>query len=107
MTNRMRGWHINGERKLTPRQIRQVEARLGPRLQAAGYAPSGLPSLRISQAELLGMRLHNTVITKSRLVRRYGLRNVLQRNLARMFSLQKLEASAQGRMDQITIRYLK
>jgi len=53
------------------------------------------------------MRLHNTVITKSRLVRRYGLRNVLQRNLARMFSLQKLEARAQGRMDQITIRYLK
>lgn len=46
-------------------------------------------------------------MTKSRLVRRYGLTNVLQRKLARMFGLQQLEARAQGRMDQITLRYLK
>jgi len=95
------------KRKLTPRELRQVEARLGPRLQAAGYAPSGLPPLRISQAELLWLRLHNTALTKRHLIRRYGLTNVLQRKLARMFGLQQLEARAQGRMDQITLRYLK
>jgi len=93
--------------KLASREIRQIEARLGPRLRASGYEPSGLPPLRISFAERLWLRARNAVSTKGRLVRRYGLRNVVQRKVARMFGLSGLEAKAQSRMDHITLRYLK
>ena len=95
------------KRKLTPRQIRQVEARLGPRLQRTGYAPSGLPPLRVSSTERLWLRVQNTLATRSHRIRRYGLRNVLQHKLARMFGLRQLEAGAQSRMDRITLRHLK
>jgi hypothetical protein len=93
--------------KLTRHQIRQVEARLGPRLQAAGYAPSGLPPLRVSSAERFWLHTQNLLSTKSRLIRRYGLGNVLQRKFARMFGLRQMEAGAQSRMDRITLRHLK
>jgi hypothetical protein len=79
----------------------------GWRLAAVGYTPSGLPPLHMSSVERLWLRAQNTISTKSRLVRRYGMGNVLQRKLARMFRLHRLEAKAQTRMDQITLRYLK
>lgn len=95
------------QRKLGPREIRRVEARLGERLHASGYAPSGLPLLRLSSAERLWLGLQNWVTTKSRLIRRYGLVNVLERKLARLAGLSTLEARAQARIDEITARYLK
>ena len=95
------------KRKLTPRQIRQVEARLRPRLQRTGYVPSGLPPLRVHGRAALAAKFRTTLATKSHRIRRYGLRNVLQHKLARVFGLRQLEASAQSRMDQITLRYLK
>lgn len=95
------------KRKLSPRDVRRVEARLGPRLAAAGYAPSGLPPLRLSRAERAWLQAQNFVSTKSRLVLRYGLGNVLQRKFARLVGLHKMEAEAQQRMDDITRRLLK
>jgi len=94
-------------RKLAPRQIRQVEARLGPRLAAAGYAPSGLAPLRLSAPERLWLRAQNAAATRLHRIRRYGAPTILQRKLARILGLQSLEARAQARMDRITIRHLK
>jgi hypothetical protein len=95
------------KRKLTERDIRRVESRLGPRLEVAGYTPSGLPPLRLSPVERLWLRVQNFVSTKGRLINRYGLWNMLQRKVARMTGLRRMEAQAQARIDQITLRYLK
>ena len=95
---------LSVEAKLTPRQIRQVEARLGPRLQAAGYAPSGLPPLRVSSTERFGCAVQNTLVDQEPPDPALRLRNVLRHKLARLFGLRQMEASAQSRMDRITLR---
>jgi hypothetical protein len=95
------------KRKLTDRDIRRVEARLGRRLQVTGYTPSGLPQLHVSMIERLWLRMQNYASVKRRLINRYGLWNVLQRKVARMIGLRHMEAKASARICRITLEHLK
>jgi hypothetical protein len=53
------------------------------------------------------LAVQNFLSTKSRLISRYGLRNVLQRKLAGMLGLRQIETQAQARIDHITRKNLR
>ena len=55
------------------REIRTIEGRLGKSLVDAGYAPSGLPPMRMTAARLLLLRLDHRLRRMRASQRRYGL----------------------------------
>lgn len=93
-------------RKLGPRDIRLVEARLGPVLAAKGYAPSGQPPLAVTPPLRVWLGLQSAAGRWRHLLGRYGLLPV-QRGIGRRLGLKRLEWAAQARMDEIVTRTLR
>lgn len=50
------------KQKLSDREVRLVETRIGTMLGDRGYELSGLPSLKISPQQALALRLHNYLL---------------------------------------------
>lgn len=59
-------------RKSTPVEIAEVEARIGPRLGALGYAPSGYAPARLSLWRLFRLSVRDRLVRARFGVRRYG-----------------------------------
>lgn len=95
------------KRKLSPQEIGLIEARLGDRLAAHGYVPSGHPPAQPGPLELARLVVQNRAATLRFAARRHGWPTVLQHRLAGRAGLRGLRAAAQARIDANDIRHLK
>ncbi len=94
-------------RKMSPRELSLVEARLGPLLAETGYAPSGQPQITISATQRLALDLHSAYGRWRHLIGRYGLLPI-QRGLGRRLGMKSVEQTAQRKIDALmTEHYLK
>ncbi|MCE9659303.1 MAG: sulfotransferase [Burkholderiales bacterium] len=92
-------------------EVRQVEARLGPRLLAAGHAPSGLPPLRLSPLGRVALQLGHRIGRMRSSQKRYGLllwaAASLARRLAPLEGFRAPRRRARAAMDAIDETRLK
>ncbi len=70
-------------RTCTNDQVRIIEARVGPRLEAAGYAPSGLPPLNVTSFHRNWFAVHSRVAKIPRRIRNLGLKLYLREKWAK------------------------
>lgn len=94
-------------RKQTPREVGLVEAKIGPMLTQAGYAPSGHPPLHPGALDRLGLWLQDRRATWAWRIRRYGLRDPVLVKIASLLGIASIGQAARRRMDAIQIRHLK
>ena len=94
-------------RKQSPRELGLVEARLGPLLEARGYAPSGHPQITPNAFERLGLLLEDKKGVWQTRIRRYGLVDPLVLAIGRRLSLGGLVRRTKRRIDDKTIAFLK
>ncbi len=89
------------------REIREMESRLGPDLEDAGYPPSGLPRLGLGPLDELRLRLDDR-LGKIRLARRrYGTLPWFAAVIGRRLPYKALRRRAQLRIDEIRRPHLK
>jgi len=88
------------------RDVREVEAALGPLLQDAGYEPSGLPPLRLGALRLLALTIEHRHGRMRFGQRRYGLGLWLGDAIARRLPLRPLRRHFQRKVDRINERHL-
>lgn len=88
-------------------EVQLTEARLGPALEAAGYAPSGYPALSMGPVARARLALSNRIDNFALSVRRYGLRDAIQSRVARYLGLRQALYDARARMDRVDIARLK
>lgn len=89
------------------KDVRQVEARVGPALAEAGYAPSGLPPLHVGALRRLALRMDARVGRMRFAQRRHGFGLWMATVLTRRLPVPAWQNLAQRRVDEITLRHLK
>ena len=94
-------------KKLTEREIRQVEARIGDRLVAKGYEKSGLPKLDVSARERTWLRAQDWRLRKAFAIRRFGWRLVLTTAIARRLPFRGMKRRALLAMNAIEKEHLQ
>ena len=94
-------------KRFSNRDIRLVESRIAPLLEARGYVLSGLPAMRISPLKRVYLYLHNKTGKFSRRTNEYGLGLVLADMLSRRIRLASLQQAVQKRMQIISVRGMK
>lgn len=95
------------KRKLSPREVGLVEARIGGMLTARGYSPSAHPAVIPGLGLALHLNLQNRAHVWRHRITRYGLRDTLLVALARRTGLRGLGHSAQARINEKHVKYLK
>ena len=95
------------KRKLSPREIQLVEARVGKMLEEKGYELSKLPSLKISPAVKQRMRLHNRWSVIKGRINTYGFPLVFSGYLSRRLGLKQWEKNIQLKCNVIDSTRLK
>lgn len=96
------------KRKLSPHEVRLVEARAGEMLERRGYALSGRPPLRLTPLAVLSLRLQDfwAVRVRNR-VARYGPLLFGADLFARRLGLHRLHERVRLRINQIDMAYIK
>jgi hypothetical protein len=89
------------------KDVRQVEAQVGPALAEAGYAPSGLPPLQVGPLRRLALRTDARLGRMRFAQRRHGFGLWLAGVVARRLPVPAWQARTQRRVDEINLRYLK
>jgi hypothetical protein len=89
------------------REVREVEARVGPRLAESGYAPSGLPPLRIGRFRELALRVGDRWGRARFAWRRIGPGLWAAAVVSRRLPFLRLRERVQLRIDAIQLRHLK
>ncbi|HUG23768.1 sulfotransferase family protein [Piscinibacter sp.] len=89
------------------RDVRQIEAVLGPLLREAGHEPSGLPPLRVGIWDSLALTLEHRHRRIKFAQQRYGLGLWLGDAIARRLPVRPLRHHFQRKLDKINERYLK
>ena len=92
---------------LQEREIQQIETLIWDRLQARGYAPSGLPRLRVSRITRGIERFGSRIKLLRRRCRDYGARLVLSEVLFRRLRIKRWHARTRRRIDEIINSRLK
>lgn len=95
------------KRKQTPEEIGLVEARVGPLLEAAGYAPSGHAQITPDGMQKLRLKLADRKSIWAERIRRFGLVDPLIVAVTRKLGVSGLGNRAQRRMDDKILQYLK
>lgn len=94
-------------RKMTPRDQRLVEARVGALLPARGYVPSGQPALQVTPAQRALLQVSDKLGRHQHDLKRYGVHHI-KRVAGARFGIPSIERAAQRRIDEImTERYLR
>jgi len=93
--------------KLSPTEIRLVEARTMDLLIARGYEPSGLPILRVGPLRQFRLGIQNRASRLMFRIRRFGFRLWAVDLIARRLRLRSLQARTQQRVNAITTSYLQ
>lgn len=93
--------------KQTEHEVRLIESRIGPMLLERGYAPSGLPPLKVSAWARAKLRIQDRAFRIRFAQRRYGLRLWLSAVLARRIGNQAWRDSVLRRTNEIQARHLR
>lgn len=93
--------------RLSSRDVRRVEAKLGSLLTARGYAMSGLAPLRVSFPERTWLYVHHRLKRFAFRVKRYGFWLSLSYSIRRLLPLSSWRRHVSRKYDEITIRQLK
>ena len=93
--------------RLGPRDVALVEAKLGGRLAAGGFARSGYPAVVLNARIDLANRIENIIKIWIFRIRKYGLADPVTVTLSRRMRLPKLGAGAQRRMDAKLLSSIK
>lgn len=94
-------------RRLSDRQVRLVETRVGSRLREQGYSPSGLPPLAPHLAERMLDPMRLMVMRNRRGWKRYGPRLLVTEKLSRWMRLRARWRCARLAMNELDRAYLK
>lgn len=95
------------KRKLTEREVRLVEAALGPWIEKRGYEMSGLPAMKIGPLRHQWLRT-NCRINRARFrMRRYGLSLYLQDHFTRRVAIGPWRNSVQRRIRAINESFIR
>jgi hypothetical protein len=94
-------------RKLTPHEVRLLEARLAPRLQERGYPLSGRPPLKVGALRRMWLAQHDRYGRVRARLRQNGLRLVAQDFVGRRMHLDGLVRRARLELNEIEARGLK
>jgi hypothetical protein len=95
------------KRKLTPREIGLVEARVGPLLEARGYEASGHPPRPPSALQRLWLRIQNWVSRLRYRVRTQGPGLTLAEYVSRKLGMKRWHARQMKRVDKVRESLLK
>lgn len=95
------------ERKLSPREIQLVEARVGDMLIECGYRLSGLPRIHVSPWMAYRLRWHSRFRTARFGMRRYGPLLYSADLITRRFGPKRLKRLLTLRMNEVESRHLK
>ncbi|MEM9838991.1 MAG: sulfotransferase [Pseudomonadota bacterium] len=95
------------KRKQSESDIRQTEALVGDRLQAAGYEPSGLPPLNLSPDVVLGLKVKNRVVRLQNAIKREGIVNWTMFKYSHLLPAAPGARSIRAKKHQIEISRLK
>jgi hypothetical protein len=93
--------------RLSPMEIRLVEARTLYLLIARGYEPSGLPILRVGPLRQFRLGVQNRASRLMFRIRRFGFRLWAVDLIARRLRLRSLQARTQQRINAITTSHLQ
>jgi hypothetical protein len=93
--------------KQTAREVGLVEAKIGPMLQQAGYAPSGHPPVQPGALDQLGLWMQNKRAQWAWRLGRYGLVDPLLVKIAARTGMPRLGRAARRRMYAIQVHHLK
>jgi hypothetical protein len=93
--------------KLSRREIRLVETRVGDRLVDCGYEHSGLAPIRLNPVKRAWLRFQDRLGRIRFRLTRYGLRLYLEDVLSRRLPIASWKASVTLRTDEIIRRHLK
>ncbi len=97
----------NWRTRLTDRQVRHVEARIGDMLIDRGYTPSGLPPLRVSTLERMWLGLLNKVNKLRWRVRRFGLSLTARHILSQRLPFKGWRRRVKREFENVVIAHLK
>ncbi|MEZ4218178.1 MAG: sulfotransferase [Myxococcota bacterium] len=89
------------KRKLGAYELQQLDARIGARLAARGYEPSGVPPLRFGPLRRARLALQNWVWKARFRARRYGVGLFVLDYAARRLGLRALERRTRARIQAI------
>ena len=95
------------KRKLEEHEVALVEGRVGPMLQTAGYAPSGVTPTAPTRLEQAKLAVGTRWWIWKRLVTRYGIALPVARGIGRRARLKPLERWGQRGIDARVGQYLK
>lgn len=95
------------KRKMRMEDVQLVEARLGYRLEARGYAPSGNPRIRITTGMERRLRVQDRLGKVRFGIERYGLGNMAQSFVARRLRLKEWETRVRIQRHTIDRAYIK
>lgn len=93
--------------KLTGRELRVLEGKIGSLLQGNGYPLSGQPTVLLSDREQEQMYRRDSFGRRLFRIKRFGVRVILLDYLSRRFSLERLQELVRLRMNDIETSYLK
>jgi hypothetical protein len=94
-------------RKLSERDVRLVEARVGPLLIERGYEPSGLPALEVTPAMRRRLGRQDRAYCVRFRLRRLGPRLFLADQLTRRLGMARLHKGVKLRINEVTRRHLR
>lgn len=95
------------KRKMSVREVREVESAVGPLLVQRGYALSGCPPLSLSRPMRALLKAHDTYGRLRFRIGRFGLNLVFQDILARRINIRPWRERVQLRLYEIERLYLK
>ena len=95
------------KRKLSDRQVRLVEARVGALLVDRGYEPSGLPPLKVTPVMAKRLRLRDWWGRVRFRVKRFGLGLFLSDFLSRRLGMTRWQGRVRQRMNEIETQFLE
>jgi len=92
---------------LSPTEIQLAELTIGEMLQRRGYAPSGLPRIRLSRLQRIVLRLQDRIFRAAFQRRRLGNALYLSDFLARRLGMVKWKAHTQRQINAIEDEHIK
>lgn len=95
------------KRKLSERDIRLVEARLGGMLTARGYEPSGLPPLHVGRTRAFWLAVTNRIAVWRIKIKRYGFLLLALARITRSSPFTGIHARLESRKHRIDRQFIR
>lgn len=94
-------------KKMQPKELRRVEAKIGDLLARRGYPLSGLPPLPMQATQEKFAYLQSRLATFSHRVEKYGLGLILQEIISRHLGISEWKKAVTAKIDHITDQTLR